>query len=407
MVAVPPDRPNRSTAVGEALGYVGGALILVGVVLVVARTWESLGVAGRLAVALIVGAAAGLAAWRVPVPGDRAGALQRLQSTLWVVCAVALALAAGLAVYDVLDARSPPSVVLGGALTAGVVGALVWRGRPLVAEQALTLVAAAVAAGALGAQVNDPGVTGVFAALVGVGAITAGLTHRTTPSGVAVWCGAVTLLVACNMIASQWSGPGLIVSVAVATALLVLAQVPRPVSDPLHVTACAVIGSVLLLGSLPGAIGYHAEQAGVATGLVVWAAGVVLLVAASGAVSLRAPVPALVLSALLFSVGPGVIASEYRTVGVVFGLIAAVTVVIVSVSAGQVRPTLVGSSGLIVFVPWTIVDLVPGELGAPLAIVVTGLVVVAVALWLIRRRPVTPTDCAASTPSSHAPEGVG
>lgn len=406
MVTVTPERPNRSTAVAEALGYVGGALVLVGVVLVVARTWESLGVGGRLAVAVVVAAVAAFSAWRVPATDDRSGAAQRLQSTLWVVCALALALAGGLAVHDLLDARSPQSVVLGGAAVAGAVGAMVWRGRSRVAEQALTLIAGAVTAAALGAQLRDPGLTGVFAALVGLAVIATGLTNRTTPSWVAVWCGAVTLLVSCQMIAAQWPGPGLVLSVLVATALVALAQLPNPVTDPHHVTACAVIGSVLLFGALPGAIGHHAQQAGVATGLVVWAAGVLLLMAASGAVPMRAPTPTLVVSAVLFSVGPAVVASDHRTAGVVFGLVAASVVVIAAVGAGQVRPTLVGSSGLIVFVPWTIVELVPGELGAPLAIVVTGLVVVAVALWLMRRRRLTPTDCAASTPSSHAPEGV-
>jgi hypothetical protein len=406
MVTVTPERPNRSTAVAEALGYVGGALVLVGVVLVVARTWESLGVGGRLAVAVVVAAAVGLGAWRVPATDDRSGALARLQSTLWVVCALALALAGGLAVHDLLDARSPQAVVLGGAVVAGAVGALVWRGRPRVAEQALTLIAGAVAAGAPGAHIHDPGLTGVFAAIVGLGVITVGLTKCTSPSWVAVWCGAMTLLVSCQMIAAQWPGPGLVVSVLVATALVALAQLLHPVTDPHHVTACAVIGSVLLFGTLPTAIGHHADQAAVATGLTVWAAGVLLLVAASGAVPMRAPIPALVLSAVLFSVGPAVMASDHRTVGVVFGLVAASVVVTVAVGAGQVRPTLVGSSGLIVFVPWIIVELVPGELGAPLAIVVTGLMVVAVALWLMRRRRVTPTDCAASRPSSRAPEGV-
>lgn len=377
-----------------------------GVALVVANTWDDLGVNGRLVTAVVAGGVAAVAAWRV-APGDVTwSAGTRLRSTLWLVAAASLALAAGLVTHDIVEATSVEAVVLGGGVTATVIAAGVWRGRIRPVEQALTWLALAATAGSLGAHVSAPGFTGAFAAVVGAIAVATGLAELTDPSPVAVWCGAATLLVACQMIAAQWPTPGLLISVAVGTSLVLLAQLDRPVTQPPHVAACAVMGGVLLLGTLPGAIGFYGERAGMATGIVVWVASLLLLAAAEQPGLFRAPIPTVVLAAVLFAVGPAVVSGDYRSAGVVMGLVASSALVAIAVLHARVRLVLVGSVGLLVYVPWSVAVLVPGALAAPLAIVVAGLVVVLVAVWLLRRRSVTPTDSAASTPSSRAPGGA-
>jgi len=397
----------RPSLAAEALGYAGGALVLVGVTLVAARTWESLGSGGRVGLTAVTGLVAGAAAWRIPDGEDGFRSRQRLRATLWLVAAVALALAGGVTVHDVLDARSPEAVVLGGAAVGTAVSAAVWRGRRRPVQQAVTLLGVAIVAGTLGGHVEAPGYAGLFAALVGAGALVAGLRHLTHPSTVAVWCGGAVLLVSCLLIGGQWQSAGLLIAVTVATTLVGLAVWPEPVHDRHHVVACAVTGGVLLISTLPAAIGYHAEQAGVVTGVVVWLASVALLWVAAPRHALRAPVPVWLLAGVLYAIGPQVVSTQWRTPGVVAGVVVAAIAVGIGVATTSIPLTLVGAFGLAVSVPRAVLVLVPGELAAPLAIVLVGLVIVAVALWLVRRRQVTREDSAASTPSSRAPGVVG
>lgn len=397
----------RTAVIAEALGYAGGALVLVGVVLVAARTWESLGPVGRVAVTGVTGVVAGVAAWRTPDDGVGFGARQRLRGTLWLVATLALAVAAGVAVHDMLGAHSPQAVVLGSALVAVAVSASVWRGDGRPIQMATTLVGAGVAAGSAGAHVSAPGVAAIGAGLVGAVVLVVGLREVLRPSTVAVWCGGFTLLLACQMLGGQWQSAGLLVSVAVAAAMVGLAQWPTPVHRQHHVVALAVTGGVLLFSALPGAIGYHAEQAGVLTGAVVWVASLGLIWAATPRHQLRAPIPVWLLAAVLFVVGPVVVSTQWRTPGVVAGATVAMAAVAVGVGTASVPLTLLGAFGILVSVPRAVIVVVPGELAAPVAIVVAGLVVVLVAVWLLRRRSVTPADSEASTPSSRAPEGAG
>lgn len=391
----------------EALGYAGGALVLVGAGLVVARTWESLGAGGRVGVLATAGAVAAVAAWRTPGRADRFGPPERLEATLWLVSTIALALAGGVGVHDVLDFTSPQAVLSGGAAVGFVVSAAVWRGQTRPLQQATTWIAAAIGAGALGGHLFAPGGSGSAAAAVGLVALYAGLTRRTKPSVVAVWCGGVILLVSCQMIAGQWQSFGLLTSVAVGAALVGAAVVPGPVVDRRHVVACAVPGGVLLITSLPGAIGYHAERAALLTGMVVWLAAVSLMWLALPPRRLRTPIPVWVLAAVLYVVGPAVATADHETPALIAGLVAAVAAVGAGVAIASVPPTLIGALSLLVFVPWTVTRLVPGALAAPLSIVVAGLVIVSVALWLMRHRQITRADSAASRPSSHVPGAAG
>jgi len=380
--------------------------VLVGAGLVVARSWDSLGAGGRVAVLGGAGAVAAVAAWRTPATPDRFGPPERLKATLWLVATVSLALAGGVGVHDALDLTSPQAVLSAGAAVAFIVSIAVWRfqNRPL--QQITTWFAAALLLGALGGHVSDPGTSGLAATAVGLLAVTAGLTRRTHPSSVAVWCGGLVLLASCQMVAAQWQSPGLLMTVVVGASLAGIAVLPGPVVDRRHLVACAVSGGILLAGSLPGAIGYHAARAALPTGVAVWLAGVSLMWLALPPRRLRAPVPVWILAAVLYVVGPAVATADYETPALIGGLVAAVVAVATGVAISSVPPTLIGALGLLVFVPWTVGRLVPGALAAPLSIVVAGLVIVVVALWLVRRRQVTREGSATSRPSSHVPGAV-
>ena len=377
--------PRLSTA-AEALGYVGGVLVLVGVGLVMARTWDALGSVGRVGVIGGSGTLAALAAWRAPGAGEGFGTAERFKGTMWLVATLAFAVATAVGVHDIAGFTSTQAVVSSGGAVGCAVSSAVWWGRDRPLQQMTAWLSAAVCLGALGGHVSESGASGVAAVLVAAAALVVGLSGRSQPSTVAVWCGGLIVLVAGPMITGQWQSFGLLLSVAIGATLSGLAVLRRPVVHAGHVIACGVTGGIVLLSNLPGAIAYHAAQAATLTGAIVWVVAVALMSAAWRPQLWRTPVPVWVLAAVLFVVGPAVAADDHATLAPSAGVATAVVAVVLGVGSSSVALALVGSLGLLVFVPWTVTRVVPGAVAAPLAIVVAGLVIVAVALWLVRRR---------------------
>jgi uncharacterized membrane protein len=80
-----PARRDRGPLVTEALGYLGGVLILVAAGLLTAQFWQDMPLGVRLAV--VAGAAAALlAAGAAAVPERLGPAGHRLRSVLWLLC---------------------------------------------------------------------------------------------------------------------------------------------------------------------------------------------------------------------------------------------------------------------------------------------------------------------------------
>src|SRR5512139_2258377 len=101
-VAAPPaHRPAPTSVVAEALGYLGGVVVLVGAILIGARVWHQIDTPGRLAVlglaaALLVAAGAAVPT-RLGPPG------QRLRAVLWTASLGATAATFGVFAVEVLD----------------------------------------------------------------------------------------------------------------------------------------------------------------------------------------------------------------------------------------------------------------------------------------------------------------
>lgn len=140
--AVPPGEPGPSL-VGEALGYVGGALVVVASLLLVGRFWDDLGQGVRLALvgsaaALLVGV--GLAVPAVPgTPGAR------LRSAVWALSTGAWTGFLALLLFDVLgweDERAAFTMLSLGSAQAAV---LWWVARAPV-QQAVLFVGLCAAA---------------------------------------------------------------------------------------------------------------------------------------------------------------------------------------------------------------------------------------------------------------------
>ncbi|MBL0886927.1 DUF2157 domain-containing protein [Myceligenerans indicum] len=150
----------------EALGYVGGVVILVAAVLLATEFWEQLGTGGRL---VVVGAAAGtMLVAGVAVPRRAGEQGRRLRAVLWAGATVAFAGFAALLASDALGMSGDDATLTAAAAAAAVASTLWWL-RPTGLQHLVALLALAATVAATVAKVTDADY------LPGVGVWTVGL----------------------------------------------------------------------------------------------------------------------------------------------------------------------------------------------------------------------------------------
>jgi hypothetical protein len=160
----PARRP--ASILAEALGYVGGVLILVATAVLVGRFWADLGVTGRLvvtfgAVALLIGVGA-----VVPTAGPGG----RLRAVLWLLAVAVLGFGTGLLADDVWKLASETVVLVAACETAVVAAVLWWWHRTVLQQAAVVGTLVVVAAAAVAHLPNDDGDL-IGLAMWGVGAV--------------------------------------------------------------------------------------------------------------------------------------------------------------------------------------------------------------------------------------------
>jgi hypothetical protein len=381
-----PPRPRRIPALAEALGYLGGMLAVSGLALIVIDAWPDLTTGGRLAVSGL--AAVGLLTAGRLAPEHRDPALTRLRWFLWTAGTAAAALFVGVAV-DASD-RADVTVALGAAATVAAVGGALWRGQDRPLQLLCFLGGTAVTAGALVLEVASAGVAGLAVWGVGAALVLLGLVRRRTSAPLLVGgVGAIAAVVGAGMAAAEWEGRGLLFLVATGLTLLGLAQARALRLDRAEQIALGVVGGITLLQGLPATIGWFAEQAGVATGLITMAVGAGVLAVGLTSLSRRPQAPQLLGGAAML-VGAGVTAAQVAGLGPLLGIATAIVLVGVGTRRGEGRLSALGSLGLLVSLPWAITHFFPGEGTVPLATVVTGALFVALAVWLTRSNRVPP-----------------
>jgi hypothetical protein len=146
----------------------------------------------------------------------------------------------------------------------------------------------------------------------------------------------------------------------------------------------AVVGAFGLLQGVPQTIAWFARDAGIATGLTVWGIGVAL-VAVAARRHIRAAVAFEVLGSVAVIGGAAITGIQSAGFATLFGVATAIGFVTAGMLPGRVLMSLFGSAGLLVFVPWTIAHYFPGEDRAPLLILVSGALLVAIAVLLTRQ----------------------
>lgn len=127
-----------------------------------------------------------------------------------------------------------------------------------------------------------------------------------------------------------------------------------------------LVGVAVVAAVLASFAGFDA-----AIGLALWAVGVAWLVLGRARI-LRPPLVAVLLGALVAMVGATGTAA-WPSVAPLFGLATAMGVVALGMTGGEPLLTGLGVAGTFVFVPWAVVRFFGGTLGAPVALLVTGL----------------------------------
>ncbi len=372
---------RRVPVVAEALGYLGGILAMVGLGLVVAQYWPDMALAGRSA--LSGAGAIGFLVAGALVHEEADPALARLRGFLWLAATAATTLFAGVLATDGFGTVGTKTVLL---VCSGVVvlesGLLWWwRERPL--QQLACLGGLVVFAGAAVAESSSSGPVGLTVWLLGAAFVFLGLRRHTPMPLLTEAMGALTVVVGAVITSSDWPAFGLELGVATAGALLAVAVVRELPTTRADQMLAGTIGAVAMLQAGASTLVYFGHDAAVVTGLATWIVGAgLLLVGARRLVRLGLVVE--VFGGLALLGGAALTGIQVPAFASIFGIVTAIGLVALGMLPRQVLLSLFGAVGLLANVPWAISVLFPGEGRAPLLIMVSGLLIVAVAVLLTR-----------------------
>ncbi|GAA6525829.1 DUF2157 domain-containing protein [Intrasporangium sp. DVR] len=272
---VPDTGPSESSAarrgpslVTEALGYLGGTILLVGTFLIVSQFWPSISAGTRLVVVLLVAVAFLVAGALVPHGLDNVGT--RLRAVLWALSVVALIGVAAILFYDVMqtDDRYVPSLIF---LVATLYALALWIWRPTGLQLGVAAAGTAVTAGLL-VSLLSVSFDAVIGAVLAVGAawLALGWVSAIRPQRAAMVVGAAIVFVGSQLYVVGGSGP--IWAVLASAGLVGVALYQRDL-------IILGIGSVGLLFALPNLI-YEWFPSVVAAAVSLLVVGGLLVVAA-------------------------------------------------------------------------------------------------------------------------------
>lgn len=258
--------PGRRLPVTEALGYLGGLLVLCGAVTLAMQYWLELSTAARLGMLGAVALVTWLVGARIADPA--APALRRLRGALWFASSVAAAGFAAELTWEAGPADEAGIVVAAGAVGAAHAG-LLWRLRDRPAQHLACLAGALLAAAGVGDLLDDAGAIGLAIAAVGAAWLIAGRYRVLPPSALALVGGAAAVLLGTGVTAGNWPDAAPLLGLAAATALAGVGVG----TDRAPLTVVGLLGAFVYL---PWTIGhFFAESLGVPLAMVL--CGVALL----------------------------------------------------------------------------------------------------------------------------------
>ncbi len=222
-----PERPSRVPMAAEAVGYIGGGLLVAAIFLLFGNRWESMATPARIAVLTAATALAALSGWWTG--RNEEPALQRLGSVLWILAVAATAgLAAEIWIDAIHDGEAPDrgsALFIGSITLVAAIAAWTRRHEPL--QHAAMFVAAIVTTiGVTEMTVAERrfGVTHVAVALLVLGGawLASGLRGWLPPALLAELAGSGTALIAAQMMREDHDEIALWLGIGVAVVLLVL-----------------------------------------------------------------------------------------------------------------------------------------------------------------------------------------
>lgn len=373
---------RRVPVLSEALGYLGGMLGVVGVVLLVTRYWPNLGAPGHMALA--GGAAILLLVAGLLVPHHDEPALERLRSFVWLGATAATALSGGVFAHDVVGTQHPSTIVLTGAAAATMLSAALWWRHDRPVQQTTFLVGLLVSVGVLGDLLFVVGINGVLVWTVAATMLAVGVIHGCPRPVLALGVGAAGAMIGAAMTITGSRGDGLLFFLLTTCAVLALGMLDLLVATRLERRLLLIMGTFAALQAVPQTAAWFARDAGIATGLTVFAVGAALLMFAR-LPAVRTQLAATMLGGASLVAGAAITGAESAAFATTFGLVVAVALIGLGTLPDQVLLSLFGCAGLLVNVPWAISHFFPGEGRAPLLIAVSGVLIVAVAVWLSRQ----------------------
>lgn len=391
-----PARSAFSTTVPEAIGYLGGLLALGGLIALISRFWESVSAPGRLG--MTGGAAIALGLAGALIAEDRAAAFTRLRAVLWTFSVVATGITVGIGMDEWVTSARTETVVLAVAVAVLIQAGAMWAGRPRPLQLIAFLAACPVVTGSAVAHI--PGIvgegagrgltvwaTGVFVLWLGLYRISVDRISVDRVSVVRlVWVviGAVAALVGAALVTSQYTNLGLLFTLVTALGIMSLAVVPGLVAGSGERLALGIVAGVVTFQTAPLTIGRYAADGGLVTGLVAWGVGGLIL-GAGVRKMLRLPRVFEVFGAVVMVIGAAVISVQFTAIAILLGLVTAVGLLVLGTFPDRVLASVTGSVGLLINVPWGISHFFPGEGRVPLLILVTGLLILGLAVLLAKR----------------------
>lgn len=378
----PPHRPRRVPAFAEALGYLGGVLALAGLGVLIGNAWPDLATPVRLALSFAVTVA--VIGGGAVVSEQLDPALARLRWFLWTIAAGTSALFTAVLMTDVWDVEGDQYVASACFGAAALVSAVLWWGRDRPVQELLSFAGTIVAAGLLVSAWVNSGVGGLVVWFLAAGTLAVGLRGLTPEPFIAHIVGAIAVVAGSAVTIQQWAGAGMIFALSTAGGLLLLGALPRLHLDGARRMSLFIVGGIGAFQITPGTIGYFASDAGAATGLVTWTVGIGLLALGTRRM-LRAPIVAEIVGGLAMIGGAALTGTQWPGFAPLFGLATALCFVLVGMLPGRVLYSVLGSLGLLINVPWAIGRFFPGEGRAPLLILVSGVLIIVVAVLLARQ----------------------
>jgi len=222
------NQERRVPLIVEALGYLGGALAVIAVLILAQEFWADLELWGRLALLGIVTLGLLIAGW--VLRDSPLEAVRRLAGFLWTFAAVGVAFTFGILSADGFDTE-PETAALVGSLSAGVLGYFLWRIRRESLQQ-LAFFAAVVSAAMSAVGVFDWPEEMFGLSMWAAGTawlfLTWGTVIRPETTGYAL--GAVASLIGAQMLSFDGEGWPLLLGVVIAGALIVASVTLRQIA---------------------------------------------------------------------------------------------------------------------------------------------------------------------------------